>query len=138
MEKTMIEQEITKILDRNKICSLATIEGNKPKQRYMVLFNEGLSLHLATDLRTHKVEELKNNPNISLLLGYEIGGTKDSLEIEGTCSISTNDSLKEKVWNDDLKEWFDGPKDPNYGILDVHITRILYQEKGGKQREWIA
>jgi general stress protein 26 len=138
MEKTIIEQEITKALDRNKICSLATVEGNKPKQRYMVLYNEGLSVHLVTNRRTHKVEELKSNPYVSLLIGYEIGGSKEVLEMEGICTISTDDSLKEKVWNDDLKEWFEGSNDPDYVILDIDLARIFYTDKDGKQREWIA
>ena len=138
MEKKIIEQDITKILDNNRICSLATIEGNKPKQRYMMLYNEGLSIHLVSDRRTHKVEELKNNSNVSLLIGYEIGGTKEVVEMEGTCTISTDESLKKKCWNDDLKEWFDGPSDPNYVILDIQLANILYTDKDGKQRKWIA
>ncbi|MHA0857486.1 pyridoxamine 5'-phosphate oxidase family protein [Paenibacillus sp. CMAA1364] len=137
MKNLEIEQEITKVLDRNKICALATIEGNKPKQRYMVLYNEGLSIHLVTDRRTQKVDELQHNPNISLLVGYDIGGTKEVVEVEGTCSISTNESLKEKCWNEDLKKWFDGPKDPNYVILDIHAEHILYSDKEGNQKKWI-
>ncbi|WP_438347882.1 pyridoxamine 5'-phosphate oxidase family protein [Paenibacillus sp. FA6] len=138
MDNKIIEQDITKILDHNKICSLATIEGNKPKQRYMMLYNEGLSIHLVSDRRTHKVEELKNNPNVSLLIGYEIGGTKEVVVMEGTCSICTDDNLKERCWNDDLKEWFDGPRDPNYVILDIQLADILYTDKDGKQRKWIS
>lgn len=138
MERTLTEQEISKALDHNKICSLATIEANKPKQRYMVLYNEGLSIHLATNKRTHKVEELKDNPYVSLLIGYEIGGSKEVIEIEGTCTICKDEGLKEKVWNDDLKKWFDGPQDPNYVILDIQPTHIYYTDKDEKQRQWFA
>jgi len=138
MERTLTEQEISKALDRNKLCSLATIEGNKPKQRYMVLYNEGLSIYLATNRRTHKVEELEDNPHVSLLIGYEIGGSKEDIVFEGTCSICTDDRLKDKVWNDDLDKWFNGPQDPEYIILNIQPTHILYTEKDGHQREWFA
>lgn len=133
-----MEQEIVKALDHNKICSFATIEGNKPKQRYMVLFNEGLSLHLATNRQTHKVEELEENPHVSLLVGYEIGGSKDVIEIEGTCSISKEDSLRKKLWNPELEKWFTGPDDPNYVILDIKPRRFGYTGQDNVKREWLA
>ncbi|AJS60997.1 pyridoxamine 5'-phosphate oxidase family protein [Paenibacillus sp. IHBB 10380] len=138
LDKTRIEQEIVKALDHNKICSFATIEGNKPKQRYMVLFNEGLSLHLATNRQTHKVEELEENPHVSLLVGYEIGGSKDVIEIEGICSICTDESLREKVWSPELEKWFTGPNDPNYVILDIKPTRMAYTGQDNDKREWIV
>ena len=47
-----------------------------------------MNIHLATNRRTHKVEELENNPNVSLLLGYEAGGSKEVVEIEGTCEVT--------------------------------------------------
>ncbi|GAB6992178.1 pyridoxamine 5'-phosphate oxidase family protein [Paenibacillus pini] len=136
-DKIKLEQEIAKIMDHNKFCSFATVEGNKPKQRYMALYNQGLSIHLVTDGKTHKVEELEENPHVSLLLGYEAGGSKDVVEIEGTCSVTKDDELRERIWNDDLKPYFSGPEDPNYVILEVKIGRIVYTDKDGDTREWI-
>lgn len=73
MDNKQLEQLIIKALDDNKFGSFGTIEeGNKPKVRYMAIFHEGLKIYLATNRKTHKVEELSDNPNAFVLLGYEI------------------------------------------------------------------
>ncbi|MCJ8011997.1 pyridoxamine 5'-phosphate oxidase family protein [Paenibacillus sp. KQZ6P-2] len=135
--KIIMEQNLAKIMDRNEFCSFATIEGNRPKQRYMRLYNQGLSIHLVTDRRTHKVEELKENPHVSLLLGYEKGGTEDAVEIEGTCSISDDDELREHFWKPEFEQMFSGPKDPNYVILKVKPVRIECSSSSGEKHEWV-
>lgn len=64
MDNNELEQNIIKALDDNKFGSFGTIEaGNKPKVRYMAVFHEGLNIYLATNRKTHKVEELKDNPH---------------------------------------------------------------------------
>lgn len=134
--KIILEQELAKIMDHNEFCSLATIEGNRPKQRYMALYNQGLSIHLVTDRKTHKVEELEANPHVSLLMGYEKGGTKDVVEIEGTCIISDNDELRKQIWKPEFAQMFNGPEDPDYVILQIKPVRIQYISDGEKH-EWI-
>lgn len=138
MDQAKLEHDIIKAIENNKFGSLGTVENGKPKVRYMAIFNDGLNIHLATNRKTHKVEELQKNPNMSLLLGYELGGTKELVEIEGTCEITKNDQLKQRVWNDELKPWFDGPDDPNYVILDVTPTRIEYTAQGSEPMVWQA
>ncbi|MFC7680467.1 pyridoxamine 5'-phosphate oxidase family protein [Paenibacillus sp. GCM10028914] len=136
MDKLQLEQKIVKALDQNKFCTFATIEGSKPKARYMALFHEGLSIHLATDRRTHKVEELESNPHVFLLAGFELGGTQEILEIQGTASVTKNDSLRQKVWNDELKKWFEGSDDPNYIVLDIEPYRIEYTAPDQEREVW--
>lgn len=138
MDQAQLEQKIIKALENNKFGSLGTVENDKPKVRYMAIFNDGLNIRLATNRKTHKVEELQRNPNISLLLGYEMGGTNEVVEIEGICEITKNDQLRQQVWNDELKPWFDGPDDPNYVILDVTPTRIEYTAQGSDPLVWKA
>lgn len=138
MDQAQLEQKIIKALENNKFGSLGTVENDKPKVRYMAIFNDGLNIHLATNRKTHKVEELQSNPNISLLLGYEMGGTNEVVEIEGICEITKNDQLRQQVWNDELKPWFDGPDDPNYVILNVTPTRIEYTAQGSDPLVWKA
>lgn len=137
MEKTLIEQHIAKALDRNPFCTFATVENNKPKLRYMAIYNQGLSIYLATNSRTHKVEELEKNNQVALLFGYEAGGTKEVVEIEGTASVKDDTDLKHKIWNDDLKQWFEGPDDPSYVILQITPKRIEYTDQEGNKREWL-
>ncbi|GGF65065.1 general stress protein 26 [Paenibacillus albidus] len=137
MNNKELEQTIIKALDNNKFGSFGTIEaGNKPKVRYMAVFHDGLSIYLATNRKTHKVEELKNNPNAFLLLGYEEGGDKELLEIEATADITKDDTLRAKVWNKELEQWFKGPDDPDYVILELTPSRIEYMGKNKEHGVW--
>lgn len=137
MDQKALEQTIIKTLDDNKFGSFGTIEaGNKPKVRYMAVFHDGLSIYLATDRKTHKVEELQNNPHVFLLLGYEQGGGKDVLEIEATAAVTKDNGLRAKVWNASLEKWFSGPEDPDYVILELTPTRIEYMGQDKEHGVW--
>jgi general stress protein 26 len=137
MDNRELEQTIIKALDDNKFGSFGTIEaGNKPKVRYMAVFHDGLNIYLATNRKTHKVEELKDNPNAFLLLGYEAGGGKDVLEIEAAVAVTKDENLRSKVWNKELEQWFTGPDDPDYVILELTPTRIEYAGKNKVHGVW--
>lgn len=138
MNKTAEEQAILTALEGNPFCALGTVENDKPKVRYMALYNEGLNIHLATNRKTHKVEELEKNPNCYVLLGYEKGGTNQVVEIEGVSSVSTDDELKKRVWKDEFTQWFSGPEDPDYVILDIKPQTIEYTDQDGNKKTWTA
>ena len=50
--------------------------------------------------------------------------------------MTKNEGLREQVWNDELKAWFDGPNDPNYVILDITPARIEYTGKDHEHHVW--
>lgn len=123
-DKQALEKKIIDVLKDNPYCSFGTVEGNQPKVRYMALFHDGLQLHLATSRKTHKVEELQSNPHVFLLAGYDGKWGREVLSIEGTAAVTSDDSLREKVWSKELERWFSGPDDPDYVILDITPQRI--------------
>ena len=109
-----------KILDESYIGTMATVQQGKPFSRYMTFFNEGFTLYTATSKKTDKVEELEQNPHTHILIGYEGEGFGDEyLEIMGTVTISDEESMKEKVWNEHMKPYFTGPNDPELVILKI-------------------
>lgn len=137
MAKTA-KEEALKILDKNMIGTMATVQGNKPHSRYMTFFNDNFTLYTVTSKKTHKTEELKQNPNTHILLGYDGHGFGDSfLEIEGTVIESDDESMKEKVWNKALKDWFEGPEDPDLLILKVTPSQIRLMNAKGKEPQVI-
>lgn len=132
MEKTDLEIA-AKILDDNMVGTMATIQGNKPHSRYMTFFNDDFTLYTVTSNDTHKVEELQQNPNTHILIGYDGKGFGDSfLEIEGKVEVSQDDGMKEKVWNKALEFWFDGPDDPKMVILKVTPSQMRLMNTKGK------
>ncbi|GGD94038.1 pyridoxamine 5'-phosphate oxidase family protein [Paenibacillus nasutitermitis] len=136
IEKQKLEQRITAALDKHHFGSFSTVENNKPKSRYMAIFHDGMNVYLATDRKTHKVEELQHNSNISLLLGFDGKSWAEIVEIEGTASITKDESLRQKFWNDQLKPWFNGPDDPDYVILEIDAERIQYSDEEVKEQVW--
>lgn len=137
MAKTA-KEEALKILDKNMIGTMATVQQNKPHSRYMTFFNDNFTLYTATSKKTHKAEELKQNPNTHILLGYDGNGLGDSfLEIEGTVLESDDEAIKEKVWNKALKGWFEGPEDPDLLILKVTLTKMRLMNTKGEEPQVI-
>ncbi|WP_306010063.1 pyridoxamine 5'-phosphate oxidase family protein [Bacillus sp. MMSF_3328] len=125
MTNNDVKEKVLKILEDNKIGTLATVKNNKPHTRYMTFFNDELKLYTATSKETDKTEEIEENPNVHILIGYDGEGLGDAyLEIEGRASVNASEELKEKVWNDHLKPWFDGPNDPNYIVLEILPTDV--------------
>lgn len=122
-----------KILDESFIGTMATVQQGKPHSRYMTFFNDGFTLYTATSKRTDKVDELEANPNTHILIGYDGEGFGDAfLEISGTAAISDDETMKEKVWNDHMKPWFNGPDDPDLVILKITPDAMRVMNKKGK------
>ncbi|OPH56600.1 general stress protein [Paenibacillus ferrarius] len=136
IETKQLEDQISKVLDANPICSFGTIDGKKPKVRYMALFHEGLKLYLATNSKTDKVDEIKENPNVHILVGYDGKRSSDILQVEATADICSDNSLREKLWENSFKEWFKGPHDPEYIVLEITPSSIEYTSGHDKPRVW--
>ncbi|MDR0136834.1 pyridoxamine 5'-phosphate oxidase family protein [Metabacillus idriensis] len=136
MDKQKLNKEVLEILEKHKVGTLATVVDNKPHSRYMTFFNDELMLYTPTNKNTHKAEEIDENPNVHILLGYEGEGYGDSyVEFEGKASISEDQELKDKIWNDHMKNWFDGPNDPNYIVLAIkpNTIRLMNSEHESPQ-----
>ncbi|WP_110113535.1 pyridoxamine 5'-phosphate oxidase family protein [Bacillus sp. CGMCC 1.16541] len=132
------KEKVLKLFQDHKIGTLATIRDGKPYSRFMMFFNEDLVLYTATNKNTHKVEDIEENPYVHVLLGYEGQGWNDAyVEIEAKANVEERSELKEKFWNDHLREWISGPDDPNYVLLQLTPECILYFDKAGSEAEEI-
>lgn len=138
MHKQELEQHIMKALADTRICTLATIEGHSPRNRYMALFHDGLHIHLAAHRQSHKVDELEANPHVALLFGYEEDRSSAIVEVQGTAAVTKNNELRNQLWNEGLKRWFKGPDDPDYVILDITPSKIEYTDKERQLHIWEA
>ncbi|MED4599503.1 pyridoxamine 5'-phosphate oxidase family protein [Paenibacillus validus] len=137
MQQTeLLEDQIAGVLAANRICSFGTVDGNKPMVRDMALFHEGLTLYLATNSKTDKVDELQNNPNVHVLVGYDGKRSSDILQIQARAEICKDNALRERLWNESFKAWFQGPHDPDYVILEIKPERIEYNSANAEPRVW--
>lgn len=132
-EKTP-EQMAEKILNNNLVGTMATIENNKPRTRFMTFFNDQFILYTVTNKETEKIDELSKNPYTHILIGYDGKGFGDEyLAIEGKVEISSDEAMREKVWNKMMSFWFDGPDDPKMVVLKITPTEMLILNTKGKQ-----
>ncbi|MFB5661839.1 pyridoxamine 5'-phosphate oxidase family protein [Alteribacillus sp. HJP-4] len=133
MNQSELKEKVVQILDEHKIGVLATVEGNKPHSRYMTFFNDDFTLHTPTSKETHKAEEIEKNPHVHILLGYDGEGFGDAfVEVAGRASIREDDQIKEKIWNNDMGKWLDGPDDPEYVVLEIEPESIRLMNKKGE------
>lgn len=137
MNKTdTLEEQIGKVLEEHDVCSFGTVDGERPKVRYMALFHEGLTVYLATNSKTDKVEEVAANPNVHVLVGYDGKPSSHIVQLQGRAEFSKDNALRERLWNDHFSRWFDGPHDPEYAILKISPERIEYSEGEGPVKVW--
>ena len=133
MNQNELRDEIMSVFEHNKIGTLSTVKNNKPHSRYMTFYNDGLLLHTPTSSDTHKAEEVDENPFVHILLGYDGEGYGDKyVEIEGTAVIRDSAEIKEKLWNDRFSNWFEGPDDPKYVVLEIEPTSVRLMNSGKK------
>jgi general stress protein 26 len=128
MSQQDLKKQVMKIISDHKTGVLSSVENNKPHSRFMTFFHEDLTLFTPTKLDTEKTEEIKNNPYVSVLLGYEEKGQGDAyVEVLGTSSINESQDLKKKYWNESFNQWFQGTEDPNYVFLQIkpETVRLL-------------
>lgn len=131
MEQEQLKKEILSELKESKTGTLATVKNNKPHTRYMTFYNDNLTLYTPTGKDTYKVEEIEQNPNVHILIGYSGEGIGDTfLEIEGTAKIQDSQQIKEKLWNDEISKWFKSPDDPEYIVLEIKPKTIRYMNDG--------
>jgi general stress protein 26 len=134
MDQEQIKQKVLEVLEKKQTGVLASVRQNKPHSRYMTFFHDDLTFYTPTSKETHKAEEIKQNPNVHLLVGYEGDGYGDPyLEVEGTAAIEEDSGLKEKFWNDQMSRYFDGPEDPDYILLKIKPSLIRLMNSNGEK-----
>ncbi|WP_226669972.1 pyridoxamine 5'-phosphate oxidase family protein [Metabacillus litoralis] len=133
-----LKEKLLEVIKNHKVGTLSTIRQNKPFSRFMMFFHEDgeLVLYTATNKETHKVEDIKANPNVHALLGNDCKGWDDPyVEVEGTVSVEESKELKEKFWNDHLKSWIPTADDPNYLLLKITPSSYRYFDQSSSKAE---
>ncbi|MFX3625524.1 MAG: pyridoxamine 5'-phosphate oxidase family protein [Ectobacillus sp.] len=127
-----LKEKILTVMQNQPTGILATIRDNKPHSCFMIFFHEDLTLYAATDKQSKKLEDIKQNPSVHVLIGREKKEwDKEFIEIEGNATVEDNAEMKQRFWNDDLRRWLNGPADPNYVLLKIMPSRIYYVNKTG-------
>ncbi len=98
---------------------------------------EGTDLWFATDIESHKLDELEFDPHVNL--AYYRDRTREWVSVSGTATVSRDRKAIRELHRPDWKVWFGdqggardgGPDDPRIGLIlvDVHSVTYLKQDK---------
>lgn len=98
-------------------------------------------LWFVTSIETHKVEEIRANPQVCV--GYYDDGTKEWVSVSGRATISQDRAKIHELYEPDWKAWFGdeggerdgGPDDPRLALIVVDAEAVHYMKaKHGKAR----
>lgn len=122
-----LKQRIAKILQQSQLASFATItESGTPWVRYVFcLGQEDMSIRFATHTLSRKVFQIQKNPEVHLTCGISNPiNMRPYLQIQGRAEFVTGRTERHGFWKETLKDYFEGPDDPGYGIVVINPYRI--------------
>ena len=119
LNKQQVTKAIEKVLNSSKIGVLSTAHHNKPNSRYMVFYNDDLNLYTKTNINSLKVEEIENNHDAHILLGYNETTNNSFVEIDATIEVVKNQKVIDWLWETQDKTFFNSKEDPELCVLKV-------------------
>lgn len=119
MEQSKVIERIEEILDESKIGVLSTAKDNVPNARYMWFYNDGLTLYAKTNDQSPKYDELGENPQAHVMLGFEVTKNHAFVEISGTVERINNQKIIDWLWEEEDKSFFDSKENPHLKVLKI-------------------
>jgi general stress protein 26 len=98
-------------------------------------------LWFVTDIETHKIDELENDPHVNL--SYLDEGSMEWVSVSGTVQVSQDREKIRELHERDWKAWFPdeggerdgGPDDPRLALMLVDARTVVYMtEKHSRPR----
>ncbi len=124
-----LEERIFDVMNKPFLASLATInKDGKPWVRYvMALGAKDFTIRFSTVVNLRKVKEIQDNPEVHITCGVNsLNDSNPYLQIQGRATVVDDQREKDGFWNDELKNIFTGPDDPNYLVVIVKPYLIEY------------
>lgn len=133
-----IQQKIIEIIRQPRLACLATItrEG-KPWVRYVFCVgSEDMTIRFATFANSRKVAQIGNNPEVHLTCGVTgPADMKPYLQIQGQAEFISKPAERHGFWKESFNSYFQGPDDPNYGVVVIKPYRIELCSPGSPEPE---
>jgi len=132
-----------RILDVVKAPCLAafattTLDG-KPWVRYVVTeASNDLTFRFSSFSNARKVAQIESNPEVHLTCGITDPANMERpyLQIQGRAEFTTDREARHAFWSDRLRILFEGPDDPNYGVVIVRAYHIEFCHVGLETEVW--
>lgn len=119
MEQSKAIERIEEILNESKIGVLSTAKDNVPNARYMWFYNDGLTLYTKTNDQSPKYDELGENPQAHVLLGFNDTDNNAFVEINGNVERINDQQTIDWLWEKQDKSFFDSKENPHLKVLKI-------------------
>ena len=98
--KEALRQGLIAFISTVEYSELITVKDNVPHIRPMVYVNEGLTIYMISRKNTAKLEQIKANPNVSVMVIKSLEVTSDTKEliIEGLASFVPEEDERQRVF----------------------------------------
>ncbi len=126
----MLKEELFKLMNENPVFHLATVEGDQPRVRGMLLFRadeEGIIFH--TGSMKDLFEQIMENPKAELC--FQCQGHQ--IRVSGTLELVEDEVLKEEIVNHPSRKFIQSWKAMN---IDVDQMLRIFRLKDGTAVEW--
>ncbi len=128
-----IREQILAIAGPAHLAALATLtEDGKPWVRYVIpRADQDLTFRVATRVSARKVAQIQENPEVHLTCGVTDPRQVDRfLQVQGRAEFTTDPTERESFWDPHLANIFEGPNDPDYGVIRITPYRIEVWKEG--------
>lgn len=137
-----LKERIWATLGQPLVSSLATLTPDgKPWVRYVVtVADKDLTIRLATFAESRKVQQIRKNSEVHLTcMANRPKEMAPYLQIQGLARFTDEMNERHAFWHETLRNYFDGPDDPSYGIVKIDPYLIEYWSQKSYQPEiWMA
>ncbi len=133
----MTKEEVLDLIKDAGFGYLATNEGGQPRVRPMMPhLNDDGKLLLALLGRSRSIAQIKENPQVEFCF---VDRKMWYARVSGKAVISENKDNKEILWNNIpmLKQYFSGPEDGNFVLVEVDIEAVEAMTPHQKEPETI-
>lgn len=128
------EARIWDIVDRVRICMVATHDGGAIRARPMIALNDRDDgcIWFLSDARTHKEGEIRDDPRACVTFSAPDNG--DYLALSGRIASTAERQRIAELWNPGADAWFPGGAgDPNVRALCFEPEQAEYWDEPGNQ-----
>jgi general stress protein 26 len=134
-----LKERILDVVKAPSLSGFATLtKDGKPWVRYvMAEASDDLTFRFSSLANARKVAQIQGNPEAHLTCGIT-GPTHMGpyLQIQGHAAFTTDPEARHAFWTERLRILFQGPDDPNFGVVTVRAYRIEYCHVGVESEVW--
>jgi len=129
LDSAETKERILQMLDKSPFVSFVTFGEDYPDVRVLlVLTKDGAdTIWFATETGSGKLEQLRKNPKAALY-GYELEAMKE-FRLFGSTELLTDSAARQKIWRDDLLQYFpDGIDSPTMVVIRFITEQGVYSD----------